>query len=36
MYSFTNSEYFRLVENAGSAEELDRLLEAGDVRAAGR
>lgn len=34
MYSFTNSEYFRLVKNAGSAEELDRLLESGEVRAA--
>ena len=34
MYAFTNSEYFRLVTIAGSAEELDALLESGDVRAA--
>lgn len=34
MYAFTNSEYFRLVTIAGSVEELDALLESGDVRAA--
>lgn len=34
MYSFTNSEYFRLVKMAASADELDRLVEAGQVRAA--
>ena len=34
MYSFTNSEYFRLVTIAGSAAELDRLIDAGQVRAA--
>jgi len=34
MYSCTNSEYFRLVKIAGSARELDRLLESGEVRAA--
>ena len=33
MYSFTNSEYFRLVRVVGSAEELDRLIESADVRA---
>ena len=34
MYSFTNSEYFRLVKIAGSPDELDRLLESGEVRGA--
>lgn len=34
MYSFTNSEYFRLVKMAASADEVDRLVEAGQVRAA--
>ena len=34
MYSFTNSEYFRLVKIAGSADEVDRLLESAAVRAA--
>jgi ABC-2 type transport system permease protein len=33
MYSFTNSEYFRLVRVAQSAEELDRLIESATVRA---
>jgi ABC-2 type transport system permease protein len=34
MYAFTNSEYFRLVKMANSSAEIDRLLEAADVRAA--
>ncbi len=34
MHSFTNSEYFRLVRLANSAAEIDRLLQAGEVRAA--
>lgn len=34
MYSFTNSEYFRLVKIAGSDRELDRLLQTAEVRAA--
>lgn len=34
MYSFTNSEYFRLVKIAGTLEELDRLIASADVRAA--
>ncbi|HVZ23332.1 MAG TPA: ABC transporter permease [Vicinamibacterales bacterium] len=34
MYSFTNSEYFRLVAVAGSVEELDSLLDSARVRAA--
>lgn len=34
IYAFTNSEYFRLVKIAGSLEEVDRLLESADVRAA--
>jgi ABC-2 type transport system permease protein len=33
MHSFTNSEYFRLVTVANSAEELDRLIESARVRA---
>ena len=33
MYSFTNSEYFRLVRVVGSAAELDRLIESAEVRA---
>lgn len=34
MYSFTNSEYFRLVKIASSPGELDRLLDSGEIRAA--
>ena len=34
MYSFTNSEYFRLVTIAHSSDELDTLLESARVRAA--
>jgi ABC-2 type transport system permease protein len=34
MYSFTNSEYFRLVKIAGSSSEVDELLESAAVRAA--
>ena len=34
MYAFTNSEYFRLVRMAGSSDEVDRLLESAEVRAA--
>jgi ABC-2 type transport system permease protein len=34
IYAFTNSEYFRLVKMAGSASEVDRLLESAEVRAA--
>lgn len=34
MYAFTNSEYFRLVQMASSPSEVDRLLEAAEVRAA--
>src|SRR5512138_3891239 len=34
MYAFTNSEYFRLVTIASSPEELDRLIESAQVRAA--
>jgi ABC-type multidrug transport system permease subunit len=34
MYSFTNSEYFRLVTVANSASEVDRLIQEGTVRAA--
>ena len=34
MYSFTNSEYFRLVRIARTPEEIDALLQAGEVRAA--
>lgn len=34
MYSFTNSEYFRLVTIAHSSDELDALLESAQVRAA--
>jgi ABC-2 type transport system permease protein len=33
MYSFTNSEYFRLVKIAGTADEIDRLIASGEVRA---
>jgi ABC-type multidrug transport system permease subunit len=33
-YSFTNSEYFRLVTIVNSDDELDRLLESADIRAA--
>jgi ABC-2 type transport system permease protein len=33
MYSFTNSEYFRLVTIAHTADEIDRLIESGEVRA---
>ncbi|HZT75488.1 MAG TPA: ABC transporter permease [Vicinamibacterales bacterium] len=34
MYSFTNSEYFRLVRMAGNASELDALIASGEARAA--
>ncbi len=34
MYSFTNSEYFRLVKMAGRPEDLDRLIASGEARAA--
>ena len=34
MYAFTNSEYFRLVTLVNSADELDHLIESGQVRAA--
>ena len=34
MSAFTNSEYFRLVKLAGSRDEVDRLIESAEVRAA--